>query len=175
MGQYWKVVNLTKKEQLSGGKLFHFFLKNRRTDSIVSYLEHYCCGDDVRLVGDYGDDYGSLTNYQNLYYYTENFKDFNTEGKKEKKCSRFAVNYKKREYVDFEKLIEDADGLKYNTLLLLLAGPENGSGGGDYNGRNTDMVGRWYGSFNKVVFYDDESVLKNLNFNEIIPNFGYDE
>lgn len=174
MGQYWKIVNLTKKEQISGGKLFHFILKNSRTDSIVSYLENCCCGDDVRIVGDYGEDYGFLTHYKNLYFFTDDFKDFNIKGKKGKP-SRYAVNYKKREYVDLEKLSEDSDGLKYNTMLLLLAGPENGLGGGDYNGRNIDMVGRWYGNFNKVAFFNDESFVKNLNFKEIIPNFGYDE
>ncbi|KAH3759703.1 hypothetical protein Pelo_8487 [Pelomyxa schiedti] len=55
---------------------------------------------------------------------------------------RYIVNHSKGQYVDKSRLGEEPNGWRIHPLPLLIA-EGNGRGGGDFCGRDADMVGAW--------------------------------
>lgn len=90
-------------------------------------------------------------------------KEFLSQEEQEK---AILVNHSKKEYVIISKGEKDEDDWIINPLPLLTA-LGNGSGGGDYWGRNNDLIGSW--AFDEISVEFD---LKGFeDFEEIIPNF----
>jgi hypothetical protein len=73
---------------------------------------------------------------------------------------KYLVNHTKTEYVDMNKLPNSIHPLP------LLVSEGNGRGGGDYNGDNIELCGKWA---RDIISFDD-SILDD--YKELIPNFS---
>lgn len=168
MGQYYKFVNLDKKQVCQRNwhniKLTeHSYLGNDYCTDILSLLSNEWKGDKVIHVGDYAEP-NDETNTQRLinnickdnniktsvYDWANSFeevipKDFNYN-------IRYVYNHDKKEYVDlFHQPIQwlniddkVASFTKFNSFALLTA-CGNGLGGGDYRSINENVIGSWAG------------------------------
>lgn len=191
MGQYYKIVNLTKKQYfrpLSMLKLMEWsWLGNDTISLLHNLLKSKWKEDVVVVVGDYfekTENKGYLNNSIQLYDVDEE-KDF-TEIKpkdfdfklhytiREQKKGLY-LNYTKNEYIDLSKLkrTKENEGWVVSPLSLMVA-CGNGRGGGDYYGVNDFMVGIW--AFDKVGIVTEAEEIKHfkLHFKEVIPNFKED-
>ena len=180
MGQYYKVIFLSdikyKVEIIrawlspcsynNGCKLTeHSYINNDLVNATEQLLSPNGMFYKSRIVwaGDYADT--ENVTRQNLYHMVDNKKPYYIEPLKQ--FYRYIINHTKKEYVDKLKLI-DTDELITHPLPLLVS-EGNGKGGGDYNGQNQEMCGRWS--------RDIISVENNFpdEYSEIIPGFTVDE
>lgn len=197
MGQYYEVINITKKEQIEnnncGWKLMEFsYVGNRRTDQLWVALSDEWKNDTVLVCGDYyssddancnpcaaemerlaGVEPGCLCDYAD-----ENYKecDFDTS-----KVPNYAINPNTKQYVNrnhaqLEGCYTEGSEKKAVTYgyfidplsLLLTAG--NGQGGGDYEGNNIDLVGSWVKDSQAVYTVYQKSEIP-ADYTELIPDF----
>lgn len=191
MGQYYKPVNIEKKQYLisynyhNGAKLMeHSYL----TNSLVSAVEQMLIPtgkwhkDRIAWCGDYADTIvdarsGVDTNV-NIYDMCNAECDCNVgnewkkifpfpdqKGKRLKRY-RWLVNHTKKEVVDRNKEMTGVFGLKINPLPLLTA-DGNGRGGGDYRGNDEKHVGRWrFDSISLETKKPEGFIEIELNFSE---------
>ena len=198
MGQYYEVINITKKEQIEnnncGWKLMEFsYVDNPKTDQLWKALSNEWKNDTVLVCGDYyssdddancnpcaaemerlaGVEPGCLCNYAD-----ENYKecDFDTS-----KVPNYAINpntkqYVNRNHVRLNNWYTEGNEKKATTYgfyidplsLLLTAG--NGQGGGDYKGNNIDLVGSWVKDNQAVYTVYNKSEIP-AGYTELIPDF----
>lgn len=143
MGQYFKPINIEKKEYLlahdygDGLKLMeHSYLQNNFVNAVENLLAeggrwHKC---SLVWAGDYADD--EVGHNQNLYWLAD------------KKVSvfhpttsyRYILNHTKKLFVDKDKTEDSEDNWGVHPLPLLTC-EGNGRGGGDYRGDKE--VGMW--------------------------------
>lgn len=187
MGQYYKAVNIDKKEMLvpwtwnNGAKLMeHSWLPNDFVGVAMKKLTSDWKGDRIVWAGDYGDeglfmeDLSNASKEETLYSYAsnnfteiKNYKTFNVE--KFNVQFPFIINYDKKEFIDTRKC-PSMDGWIVHPLPLLTSNG-NGRGGGDYRVYDDDndislkFVGTWAG--------DRIAVVEELpqQYEEIEPNF----
>ena len=195
MGQYYKFLNLDKKQKCERAKPMlklteHSYLGNEYCEDILSLLSKEWKGDRVIHVGDYaeGDD-GTTTgnlidkiekenNLPNknltVYDWGDSFKD--VEPKENLTNIRYVYNLDKREFVNLVKqpvqwfyyYKNQIYAVKFNSFALLI-GCGNGQGGGDYSHKNKNKIGYWAGD----RFVSSSSKLKEYEkFNEITPVFN---
>lgn len=188
MGQYYKPINLEKKEFLrsyeydNGAKLMeHSYIGNNFIAAVEFLLSPDGHWHKTPFVwaGDYMDDglfldklpheqVRQLFNEEEktLYAYARHhFKEYKGEHAFNPDLI-FIVNHSKNEYVDRSKLIAhfQKDNLTINPLPLLTCSG-NGRGGGDYSGVDESMVGEWAGDTISMEFEKPE------NYQERIVDF----
>lgn len=169
MGQYFKPVNLTKKEWIyihrfkQGMKLMeHSYIENNFVNAVEILLTEFGPWHKCKFVwaGDYADveketmEKGDEDSGKNLFdlmdevegiepiapYEIDKIKEKN---KIDLKDYYFIVNHSKKYFVDKRKVKEFEDGLKIHPLPLLTC-EGNGRGGGDYNSDNDEsLIGLW--------------------------------
>lgn len=153
MGQYYKPVILADNKTTvlkwmyshdysNGLKLMeHSYI----TNSFVSTFENQLIENPQRVTwaGDYADECkGRKTN---LYQRCNDKNNINpTETTVDEKVFKYIINHSKKEFVDKTKLKEIPDWAgAYIHPLPLLTCEGNGRGGGDFRGKEKDLVGRW--------------------------------
>lgn len=198
MGQYYEVINITKKEQIEnnncGWKLMEFsYVGNRKTDQLWVALSDEWKNDTVLVCGDYysseddancnpcaaemerlaGVEQGNLCDFAGESY---NECSFDTA-----KVPNYAVNPNTKQYVDRNHVqlndwyTEGSEkkavtyGYFIDPLSLLLAAG-NGQGGGDYRGNNIDLVGSWVKDSQAVYTVYQKSEIP-ADYTELIPDF----
>ena len=194
MGQYYKFVNIDKKEVCDknrhGYKLMeHSYVGNDYCNDILRLLSNEWKGDRVIHVGDYAEptDTSNTSNIiskickelgiesTTVYNYASDFNNI--------ECSsndniRYVYNLDKKEYVDlFKQPIQrfwiDEDNkligaCKINSFALL-TGCGNEQGGGDYYFKNKQYVGSWAGD--KIVSSPIQlNEYKNYKYNNLVFN-----
>lgn len=198
MGQYYEVINITKKEIIKarndGWKLMEFsYVGNRRTDQLWVALSDTWKNDTVLVCGDYysseddakcnpcatemerlaGVEPGHLLDSA-----TESYDvcSFNTA-----KVPNYAINPNTKQYVDrnhvrLNNWYTEGDEKKATTYgyfidpLALLLAAGNGQGGGDYKGNNIDLVGSWVKDSNSIYTVYNKSEIP-ADYTELIPDF----
>lgn len=166
MGQYYKAVNIDKKEFVSpsgGVKLMEWnWVGNHTVGTLLTLLKGKWKGDRVIIAGDYYTDEGD-----NKFGYDEDFNFYNVDDLDWKEHpveeinieKGFLINETKKLFVDISNVPEDEDGWKISSTILLACG--NGRGGGDYRAEaDEELVGDWAGD--------------NISFSENKPK-GYEE
>jgi hypothetical protein len=185
MGQYYKPININKKEWLyshdynNGLKLMeHSYIGNNFVNAVENLLIEGGSWFKNKIVwaGDYADEEptSEWTNlkdeYPNKCLYSiigiekNEIKPKNT--KKIDKKYRYLCNFDRKEYVDYEAVKEIEKDWKINPLPLLTA-EGNGRGGGDFHedGIGSVFVGTW--ARNKIGIM----VEIPKGFTELDPNF----
>jgi len=183
VGQYYKFINLDKKEKCDRNRFpmkltEHSYVGNDYCNDILTLLSNEWKGDRVIHVGDYASyDDPSLTSHlisklnrefnqtDSFYFYSDTFEDI--EPNKVNKKIRYVYNLDKKEYLDLyhQPIINvwydgsKAAFAKFNSFALLTA-CGNGQGGGDYSGCNEMKIGAWAGdhfvtSERKLDMYKD--------------------
>lgn len=149
-------------------------------------------GDRVYVVGDYTDLENTSVNWYEaceeisnevgvdaIYsYVTANFKDISSEVDAEFHNWKRIYNHYTKQYIDLSKdpiewvwwdeEIKEAVVSSIAPLGLLLA-MGNGRGGGDYHGRNADLVGSWCNFTKYIEISNDECI--PIGYVEFTPNF----
>lgn len=195
MGQYYKFVNIDKKEVCDknrhGYKLMeHSYVGNNYCNDILRLLSNEWKGDRVIHVGDYAEstDTSNTSNIiskickelgiesTTVYNYASDFNDISCSSNEN---IRYVYNIDKKEYIDlFKQPIQDfwydeklkkIGACKINSFALL-TGCGNEQGGGDYYFKNKQYVGSWAGdklvsSANKLKEYNNYKN-RNITFNE---------
>ena len=182
MGQYYRIIILAdkklKKEIIrtwicpriysNGAKLMeHSYIGN----NFIQALEHLISPKGMfymsRIVwaGDYAD--SEEDEEYNLYSLTDNNKNIQSPESVDTECYRYIVNHTKNLYVDKQRNLinqENTNELIIHPLPLLVS-EGNGRGGGDYNGKNTELCGTWA--------RDTISVEETIpdNFEELVCDF----
>ena len=193
MGQYYRFVNVDKKEicdrNRHGYKLMeHSYVGNNYCNDILRLLKGEWKGDRIIHVGDYAEaNDGSTTANtiakiskdfginHTIYSYAEGFKNI---GASNKDNIRYVYNLSKKEYVDlFKQPIQNfwldekekkISACKINSFALLI-GCGNEQGGGDYYFQNKEYVGSWAGD----RFISSSTPLdeyKNYKYNNLFFN-----
>lgn len=152
MGQYWRIANITKKEQMNLGKFLEFdYFGNFSVLTFMKLLSSCWKNDEIVVVGDYTE---RKLNGENLYEVVSRFKNLEERYSKEElfktaRKYRYIVNHAKGRYVDLKQNLCPSDrsnkiyqwenipddilfSYVIHPLPLLLSGAENGFGGGDY-------------------------------------------
>jgi len=168
MGQYYKFINLDKKEKCDREQYplkltEHSYVGNQYCNDILTLLSNEWKGDRVIHVGDYATEKDStftsniigtlkreFKQKETFYSYGITFKD--VEPNKVKKSIRYVYNLDKKQFIDLyhQPIIDiwywdnNVSLGKFNSFALLTA-CGNGQGGGDYFGCNNDEVGSWAG------------------------------
>lgn len=186
MGQYYKFINIDKKEKCDRNKDLlklteHSYLANEYCLDILTLISDEWKGDRIIHVGDYAEGNDDTTTSeliseiekdnnleQSVYSWGQTFKE--TAPKRVNKKIRYVYNLNRKEYIDLEKqpiqwcCIDDNKILfaKFNAFALLI-GCGNGLGGGDYFGINDRKIGLWAGDK-----FESSSTLLNeyANFKE---------
>jgi len=192
MGQYHKFMNFDKKEILISiplRKLMEWsYQKNDLILSAEELIKDRWKGDRVLVIGDYVDEFyenkksseilaqirkeNSRENDENIYYYK--YKEIKPKSYSENHiASRYIYNHNKKQYIDLKKqpvqwLVYEQNnnciyGAKIHPLSLLLSCC-NGSGGGDYWGKNEEYVGEWINDSSSLEF---SSKLLPLEYEEL--------
>lgn len=186
MGQYFKVVNLDKKREISPQDLNqpvklteHSYKGNDLMTHVSALLATHWKGDRVVWAGDYADPedepFHDWVDDKNLYF---------TELDQEKTLPvsqgefAFFVNPDKHEYFTLMNLPVSHFGLEVHPLSILVA-TSNGQGGGDYFGANKELAGRWAGDRIEVYTNRTEFLIKKAvsdaawqaNWTELKPDF----
>ena len=199
MGQYYKFINLDKKQKCEKNTYFlklteHSFLGNQYCNDILSLLFDEWKGDRVIHVGDYAEgndgtttenlisqietDNNLLNKNITVYTWGNTFED--VKPKKSKINIRYVYNIDKKEFIDLYK--QPIQWFYFNNNMLyatkfnsfaLLTGCGNEQGGGDYYKENKDIVGYWAGD----RFESSTNELKKYKsfkelkvvFNEMLP------
>lgn len=173
MGQYWIIVNLTKKQWIDSyvfgvSKMMEFaWVNNPYLLSIEMALSPggIWYGDRVWFEGDYNDPNIDIDSNTNLYHLaTESWESVVPEGLKQSR--QFVVNDTKKLFVDIHK-----NRSQIHPLPILLA-CSTGGGGGDYNGNNGEYVGCWVGD---VVYTTDSVPVGYTQLNVHFTNGDEDE
>ena len=149
MGQYYLAIILADKEEskpevirifmeMFGSKLTeHSYLENPSVNAFEYQLTKEGMFYKSRVVwaGDYADEEKNMD--KNLYHITEQFPDkyLPTKDKNVKEYF-YIINHSKKQFIDKRK------HSNYHPLPLLTA-EGNGRGGGDYNGKNEELIGIW--------------------------------
>jgi len=150
MGQYYKVVNLDKKEVVypSGSKLLeHGYLRNGDVGAVMALLKKEWKGDRIAWIGDY---YKSGSNPKVDCAYKSELKEI--QHKKKVVKEGFLINHDKNLCIDLSKVTAYEDkidkGWELSPLAMLTA-CGNGGGGGDLHDENilvtSGVVGSWAG------------------------------
>ena len=166
MGQYYKFINLDKKEKCDRNQFpmkltEHSYVGNDYCNDILTLLSNEWKGDRVIHVGDYAQSEDGTTTAkvvkelnkefdvdESLYLRGCYFLD--VEPNKVNKKIRYVYNLDKKSYVDLyhQPIIctwyykGKASFGKFNSFALL-TGCGNGLGGGDYWGCNDEKIGYW--------------------------------
>lgn len=165
MGQYYKAVNLDKKEFLRPDwlKLMeHSWIENDNVQSIELLLIEGGPWDKCRIVwaGDYADNEKEGTEFfkhnseavtednptgeTNIYGQCEDFVQLKFLIEAIPKDHIYLVNFDKKEYVDKTKLTATSDPDYILHPLPLLTCEGNGRGGGDFRGEDPKgLIGSW--------------------------------
>lgn len=168
MGQYWKIANLSKKEQIDEPfyKLMEWsYFGNDKVATLCELLATRWKGDEVVVVGDYTE---RSFEGQNLYSATEKFRELALI---KKNPYKYIYNHAKREFIDLSKCHKDRHVFTIHPLPLLLAGAENGDSSGDYEGdecNNKEFVGRWLDDVKHLQLSIEPLT---LDYKEFIPDF----
>ncbi len=168
MGQYYKFMNIDKKEVCQKNGRYHVkltehsYLGNDYCNDILRLLSNEWKGDRVLHVGDYAEPYdiSNTGKYiakvvkdndlkMSVYRWGDSFEEVSPTNKKD---IRYVYNLDKRQYVDLYKQpiqwchYNDREIIisKFNSFALL-TGCGNGQGGGDYRTVNKKEVGNWAG------------------------------
>ena len=188
MGQYYKIVNLTKKEFFepvrSGRKLMEWSWVGNHTIALLhNLLQNEWKDDIVVAVGDYFEAKENKGHYEGQLYAVDQDEHFTEVTAKDFKYKLahtikaqqkgFYINETKREFIDLSILPKGSDNWKVSPLSLMVA-CGNGRGGGDYGSVNTFIVGYW--AFDKVRIDTtiNKEELKTKGYTETIPNFKED-
>ena len=199
MGQYYEVINITKKESIKaknvGWKLMEFsYIGNSKIDQLWVSLSDEWKNDTVLVCGDYyssegdadcnpcaaelerlaGVEPGRLCGFASDSYNEHNFDTT--------KVPNYAVNPNTKQYVDRNHVrLNDwytegnekkatTYGFYIDPLSLLLAAG-NGQGGGDYKGNNIDLVGSWVKDSSLIYTVYNKSEIP-ADYTELIPDFS---
>ncbi len=196
MGQYHKFMNFDKKEVIepsSFRKLMEWsYQGNDYLCAVEKLLKNEWKGDRVLVIGDYIDEsYDDpifeklLTEIQkenssygigNIYWYP--YKEIK-QNYIEATPTRYIYNHAKKQYIDikrqpiqwcgYDEKHKEVYGAKIHPLSLLLS-CSNGHGGGDYGGKNNEMVGLWCSDSSQIELSD-----KKLNNDYIELKVVFDE
>jgi hypothetical protein len=190
MGQYFKPVNITKKEWLyshdynNGLKLMeHSWIGNNFVQTVESLLTpgNSWSGDRIVWSGDYAEDLKLLVDKEGVNIYSLcslcsdesefsklKFKNIKPEGVvKLDKSYRYIVNIDKGMFVDKKKVPKSENGWQIHPLPLLTS-QGNGKGGGDFYGDDDkNIVGSWAGDRIVVSATKPDS---NYNYTELSFN-----
>lgn len=198
MGQYYEIINITKKERIKEEnycwKLMEFsYVGNVKVDQLWVALSDEWKNNTVLVCGDYfsseddancnpcaaemerlaGVEQGNLCDFAGESY---NECKFDTA-----KVPNYAVNPNTKQYVNRNHAqLEDwytegnekkavTYGYFVDPLSLLLAAG-NGQGGGDYYGTNMDLVGSWVKDSQSVYTVYQKSEIP-ADYTELIPDF----
>lgn len=195
MGQYYKFMNLDKKQVCQQNwrniKLTeHSYIGNYYCMDILTLLNNEWKGDRVIHVGDYANVNDRTTTQKivrkitasnnlkmSLYDWADTFDDVAVKNRNDK--IRYVYNHSKKEYVDLYK--QPVQWCHYDNNVIsfskfnsfaLLTGCGNGQGGGDYRRVNFNSVGSWAGdSLESSVSFIDEYKKYRENktiFNEML-------
>jgi len=179
MGQYYKIVNLTKKlviESNSGLKLMEWnWIGNSTVSFLLSMLEDKWKEDRIIIVGDYyienDDDYFGYNRQDfkqirepgtyDVFYYglfdaekVLGFKEIKYNDNEVKQIKKgYFINETDKVFCDISKMPKDRNNWQVSPTILLACG--NGRGGGDYRDcyPHHQHVGSWAGcniSFSKT-------------------------
>lgn len=198
MGQYYEIINITKKERIKEEnycwKLMEFsYVGNIKVDQLWVALSDEWKNNTVLVCGDYysseddancnpcaaemerlaGVEQGNLCDFAGESY---NECNFDTA-----KVPNYAVNPNTKQYVnrnhaqlnDWYTEGTEKKAVTYGYFidplsLLLTAG--NGQGGGDYRGNNIDLVGSWVKDSQAVYTVYQKSEIP-ADYTELIPDF----
>jgi len=185
MGQYYQPINLTTFEWLyshdygNGLKLMeHSYIGNNFVGRIMKLLIKGGKWYKGRIIwaGDYFDE----VKVKGETLYSMCFEDDEAKIKLFKKIKprlkmkevdelkAMIVNHSKREYVKLSECEKNGDDFWIIHPLPLLTALGNGRGGGDYNGRDMNLIGRW--AFDEISVEFDEKEFEG--FTKIKPNFS---
>lgn len=168
MGQYYKFINLDKKEVCDSSKGFlklteHSYLGNEYCNDILSLLSNKWKGDRVIHVGDYAEGNDRTTTRDliariekenevktTVYDWSRGFEEIEPNNFNNK--IRYVYNLDKKEYIDLIKqpiqwccYYDDKISFAKFNAFALLTGCGNEQGGGDYFDINKKRVGYWAG------------------------------
>lgn len=179
MGQYWKPICIDSFEWLysheynsNGLKLMeHSWIGNDFVGIIMKLLTKGNSWDKKRVVwaGDYSEKVFKDNTLYSMGYDDEDeegirlFKKINPKDclTEEEQKSSIIVNHTKKEYV---KLSECKSEINPLPLLTALG---NNRGGGDYRGKNMNLIGRW--AFDEISVEFDDKELKD--YKKLTPEF----
>lgn len=172
MGQYWKIGNLSKKEQIRDcGKLGEFIYQGSKPiQALCNLMATRWQGDKIVVVGDYTE---RVFEGKNLFSVVCEFKemkitlDYTPSGNGNYK---YLYNHRKKHFVDITKMPIDDDGFIIHPLPLLLAGAENGQSGSDYEGDDMDKIGLWIDDSEFIEVSENPLNLHN-SYKELVLNF----
>lgn len=179
MGQYYQVINLDKRLQMSahsydsGVKLMeHSWVGNHFMAAVTGFLAIQWKGDRIVWAGDYADAGLFIEEgYENM-----NLQEYADHAKFRKRTRKFdpenvnkkypiIVDHDLKQFVDIRTVPESTfDGWHIHPLSLLTASG-NGRGGGDYHGTGMEYVGTWAGHHISVESEVPEG------YQEIKPDF----
>lgn len=195
MGQYYRFINLDKKQKCERSKYMlklteHSYLGNKYCSDILSLLSNKWKGDRVIHVGDYAEGNDGTTTEEliatiekenglskkeyTVYDWGNTFEDVKPE--KDSSNIRYVYNLDKKEFVDLLKqpvqwLCYEENQIyvaKFNSFALLI-GCGNEQGGGDYYTKNKEKIGLWAGDH----FVSSTTRIKDYeHFKEIKPIFN---
>jgi len=159
MGQYYKAINLDKKEWLSpydydnGAKLMeHSYIGNSYVETVAELLANEWKGDRIVWAGDYADeepesewldtdkDYPSKCLYS-IAGMSKDYKKIMPETKRHK-ADKWLLNIDEKVAINLDKVKGDSNGWKIHPLPLLTC-EGNGRGGGDFHGELDESGGGW--------------------------------
>lgn len=173
MGQAWKIINIDKKEQIDSlpYKLMEWsYFGTANTSILINLLiRGKWRGDEIAVVGDYTE---RKLGGESLYDASESWVNLFDDKRRFTERYRYIYNHAKREFVDCNKCRVNY-GYIIHPLPLLLAGRENGDGGGDYRGANIDYVGRWIDDSQSLEI-SQLPLFGTQGYKEIVPDF-YEE
>lgn len=185
MGQYYKIVNLTKKEYfntLGGKKLTDWCFCGDRTIAFLYHLLQTSWKEDVVVVaGDYFHKEKNQGHYDGQLYAVDQdelFKEISYKDYEFNTISSFRIvqkgmfiNYTKREFIDLTELPKSRILDIPSPIALMIALGNDEQEGGDYTGINKFIVGRW--GFDKVGIEPQADVndLLMKGFSCVKPNF----
>lgn len=190
MGQYYKFLNLDKKQKCERNKGFlklteHSYLANDYCKDILSLLSNEWKGDRVIHVGDYAEGNDGTTTEKlidkieqennlseqkyTVYHWGDTFKD--VKPKVVINNIRYVYNLDRKEFIDLVKqpvqwFCHEKNKIyaaKFNSFALLI-GCGNEQGGGDYYTKNKNKIGLWAG--NRFVS-SPSRILEYEKFNEV--------
>lgn len=177
MGQYHKIVNLDKKQELEnsghGWKLLEFSWQRCILPKELEYLlENDWAGDNVVVAGDYATVNGVSDKRDaeilekiakeydiedgDIYRYSEDHYEVISKEQETANYNskRYIYNTITNEYIDKQDCDISVYGRDRIAPLPLLLDLGNGLGGGDYYGANHKYVGYWAGKSQGIKFSD---------------------
>lgn len=185
MGQYYTPV-IMKDDKIStflcydygnGAKLMeHSYIGNSFTETVLKQL----LNKPARLawVGDYAEPEDVENELAEKFIKIENNDEpYRKKPKKvgamENSAMLVFINHSKKEYIDITYYILKNGADRYGCIIHpipLLTAIGNGKGGGDYRGKNEDIVGRWACDVIEARTWIDTTKYKD--YKEIYPEFN---